>query len=256
LATLQELLENKTQYTDDVKINLADGVYTTLGEVRKGYMMESDYRKKTSAVSEARRELDRDRQQFEAARIDAEVKLESLAAKLLKREPDASQSDLERELQANPVAKALADQVKGLNEKLSKLEEATGGLYEEVKQSKQSAMVDQHRRVLAEIQSRDADADPAEIVTYAKTNYVPRLDLAYRLLSEEKRMKKAVEDAKAEAKTAGIEEGRRLAIAPTLPQHARFLAPEADKDAPKSFDEAADRALQDPEILGLLSQRS
>jgi len=255
LATLQEILGNKTQYADEVKITLADGVETTLGEVRKGYMMESDYRKKTSAVAEAKRSLDSERQQFEAARLDAEAKLEALAAKLIKRDPDTTQTDLERELQSNPVAKALSDQVKGLTEKISTLEKATGGLYEEVKQSRQSAMVDQHRRVLDGIKSKDPDLDEAELVTYAKSNYVPRLDLAYRLLTEEKRMKKAVEDAKNEAKQLGIEEGKRLAIAPTLPQRARFLAPEMDKDAPTSFDEAADRAVRDPEIIGLLSQQ-
>jgi len=188
LATLQEILGNKTQYGDDVKMTLSDGTETTLGEVRKGYMMESDYRKKTSQVAEAKRGLDQERQQFEAARLDAEAKLEALAAKLIKREPDTTQLELERELQANPVAKALAEQVKGLNDKLSRLEQATGGLYEEVKQNRQSAMVDQHRRVLDGIKAKDPDLDEAELVTYAKSNYVPRLDLAYRLLTEEKRM--------------------------------------------------------------------
>ena len=256
MATLQELLENKTQYADDTKINVADGVYTTLGEVRKGYMMESDYRKKTSAVAETRRQLDTERQQFEAARLDAEQKLEALATKLVRREPDMAQTELERELQSNPVAKALADQVKGLNDKITSLETATTGLFEEVKQSKQSAMVDQHRRVLSGLKEKDPDLDEAEVVTYAKTNYVPRLDLAYRLLTEEKRMKSAIEAAKNEAKQAGIEEGRRQAIAPTLPQRARFMAPTLAEDAPKSFDEAAERAASDPEILSLLSQGS
>lgn len=255
MATLSELLNDKTKYPDETKVTLADGIETTIGEVRKGYMMEADYRKKTSAVAEEKRQLIQQRQDFEAARLDAEQKLEAMTMKLLKAKPDQSQDDLEAELAANPVARALAEQVKALGTQVEQLKQATGNINQELVQSRQQAMVDQHRQVLSVIKKHDPEADETEIVNYARNNYVPRLDLAYRLLTEEKRMSKAIADAKAAALKEGIEKGKREAIAPTLPQRTRFLAPTLPKDAPTSFDEAADRALQDPEILGLLTSQ-
>lgn len=253
MATLQDLISNKEQYPDGTTITLTDGVSTTLGEVRKGYMMESDYRRKTSVVSDGKRQLDQERQQFEAAKFEAEQKLEALAGRLMTREPNKGQSDLEAELAANPVARALTEQVKGLTEKLGTLEKATSTLHQELTQSKQTAMLDQHRRVLSGLKEKDPDLDEAELVSFAKNNYVPRLDLAYRLFTEDKRLKQVAEDAAKKAKEAGIEEGKRLAVAPTLPNRARMLAPGLDKDAPQTMDAAADAAAQDPEIISLLT---
>lgn len=256
MATLQELLSDRTKYPDDTKITLADGVETTIGEVRKGYLMESDYRKKTSQVAEAKRNLDYERQQFDAARADAEAKLQAMADRLVRQHPDQSQSELEASLAADPVAKALAEQVKALNVQVQQLKQATGTIAQNIDASRQNEMVSQHRRVLSELRRSDPELDETELVSYARSNYVPRLDLAYRLLTEEKRTKKLLEEATRKAKEEGIMEGKRQAIAPTIPQRARFLAPELDKEAPKSFDEAADRAAQDPEILTLLAEGS
>lgn len=254
MASLQELLGDRNSYPDDTKLTLAGGVETTLGEVRKGYMMESDYRRKTTTVAEQKRMLDSERQQFEAARLDAEQKLENLAASLLKREPNASRDELAEELEANPVAKALAGEIKKLNAEIAEIKRTTGEIGNEIVQSRQQAMVNEHRKVLADLKRQDPSLNEADLVAFAKANYVPRLDLAYKLLTADDKIAKAAKEAAEKARQEGIEEGKRLAVAPTLPSRARLLAPEQSKDSPQDFDSAADAALKDPEIIGLLTE--
>src|SRR5437899_2075242 len=78
MPSLTEILDDKKGFPDDRKITLADGVETTLGELRGGYMKERDYRQKTQAVAEERRTLDQERQKFEQDKQEAEAKLSEL----------------------------------------------------------------------------------------------------------------------------------------------------------------------------------
>jgi hypothetical protein len=123
--------------------------------------------------------------------------------------------------------------------------------YEQRFQQQQQALyIDQHRRALAAIKSKDPDLDETNLVQYARDNAIPRLDLAYRLLTEDKRYKDGVDKARETASKEGYEKAKRELAQPMLP--SRRVAPSVPEDAPKSFDEAAERALRDPEILATM----
>jgi hypothetical protein len=217
-------------------------------------MMESDYRRKTTTLAESRKEFDRERQQFEAARLEAEQKLEEIAANVMKREPATTRDELAEALEANPVAKALAEQIKSLSSELSEIKKTTGAIGQEIVNSRQQAMVNEHRKALEKIKQEDPNISEADVIAYAKSNYVPRLDLAYKLMKYDDVIGKAAKEAAEKARQEGIEEGKRLAVAPTLPSRSRLIAPPLPENAPKDFESAADAALKDPEIVGLLTE--
>jgi hypothetical protein len=218
-------------------------------------MMESDYRKKTSEVAEQRRALEKNWTDFEAAKIQAQTQLEELASQVIRKaEPGSTQDDVTRELEADPKAKFLMKQIESLSGKLKQIEDVTKQVAEGQQSFKQTLMVNEHRQVLARLKEKDPDLDVSALTTFAKENYIPRLDLAYKVMNFDRFMEHTAKEAAAKAKAEGVEEGKRLAITPTLPQKARYLAPELSKDAPKTMDEAHQAALNDPEIIGLLTQ--
>ena len=254
MATFQELLTDKTKYTNDTKVTLLDGAEVTLGDLRKGHMMESDYRKKTSEVAQTKRELDIREQEFAAARLQAQTQLEELASQVLKGKPGSTADEVDAELEANPLAKKLMGKIGEMTGKMAKLEEATTALMQGQQNFKTTMLVNEHRRVLAALKAKDSTLDEGELTEFAKTNYIPRLDLAEKVMNYDKNLAKARKEAADAARAEGVEEGKRQAISPTLPQKVRYMAPNLPKDAPKTMDEAAVAAGQDPEILALLTQ--
>ena len=256
MATLLDIINDKEKYPDSTAITLADGVQTTVGEVRKGFMMESDYRKKTADLAAQRRELERRQSEFENARAQAEAQLEELAKEVLIKAQEsgvpksAQEDEVLRELRANPIANALYTKIESLTAKVNELDSLNRSLRDNLKQRDQNALVSQHQRVLAYLKQNDPELDTDALVRFARENYVPRLDLAYRLYTEDKRMKRTVDEAVAKAKKEAMDEAKRLAVQPTIP--LRRAAVTLPKDAPKTFDEAIEVAMKDPEVIGPL----
>jgi len=250
MATLAEILEDKKTYPDDQKITIS-GVETTLGDLRSGYMKDADYRKKTTAIAEARRDLDRRQADFEAARLDAEAKLEAMAAKIIRRDPDTTDTELQGRLEADPVAKRLMDMVTGLTSKIETLNKEVETTKTTLAQGKRQALVDQHRRVLSLLRQHDPNLDEQALVQFAKDNFIPRLDIAYRVMTEETRTQAAVKTATEKAKKEGLEEGKKLGAQPIIP--ARKAAAKLPYNAPKTVDEAFEAAQNDPEILAIMT---
>ena len=244
MASLTELLENRTQYPDATKITLADGVETTFGDLRSGYMKDADYRKKTSEVAEQRRALNTERQSFMEARAEAQAQLEALAEKVVKRDPTIQKTELDEELESNPLAKKLMERIAKAEERAADADKKAAQIEAGLRQREEAAMVEAHRQVARALKEKDPDLDEEKLFDYAKTHYIPRLDLAYELMTKSTREAKIAE----EAKQKGIEEGRRIAAQPRIPERRTVSAP-SDANAPQSFDEAMDAALQDPEIL-------
>lgn len=257
MATLLDIINDKEKYPDSTKMTLADGVESTVGDIRKGFMMEADYRKKTSDVSNQRKELDRKTTEFESARAQAENQLEELAKEVLGQATGANRShqpphedELMKELKANPIANALLSRIESLTSRIDANEKTSSSLTETWKQRDQATLVNQHRRVLDYLKQNDPDLDTDALVRFARENYVPRLDIAYRVFTEEKRVKKAVDDAVGKAKKDTMEEAKRLAVQPTIPQ--RRPAVTLPKEAPATFDDAVEAALKDPDVIGPL----
>lgn len=250
MPTLDDYLSNKQQYPDDQKISLADGVETTLGQLRGGFMKDSDYRKKTADVARERERFERDRSDWETARYDAEAKLTDLAKQLVSQRPEASRDEIEDALERDPVAKRLATQLEAVTKKLGALEQATVTNQNTAKMHEQAWLAEQHRRVLNQIKQHDPSLDTEELVRFAKDNMVPRLDHAYRLMTYERQIEASAKNARDAGLKEGFDRAKTELNQPVLPSRRLFTPAE---DAPKTFEQAADRALQDPEILKIIN---
>lgn len=252
MPTLNEILDNRKDFPDDRKITLADGVETTLGELRGGFMKDADYRQKTARVARERESLEAEREKFAADRKEAEEQLASLVERAVTQgAPRAQQVDeFEALLERDPLARRLHGQLKTLESKQAEYDKKFAEQEQRLKDQQQAFLVDQHRRALAALKSRDPELDEVQLVEFAKHNAIPRLDLAYRLYTEDKRFKGELDKAKESAVKEGYEKAKRELAQPQLPN--RRVAPTLPENAPKSFDEAADAALRDPEILSAM----
>lgn len=252
MATLQEIMDDKSKYPDDTKILLSEGVEVPLSEIRGGYMKDGDYRRKTTEVASQRRQLEQERVTFEQARIEAETQLTELAKKMiLEKGGPVEKDELTDLLERDPVAKAVIARIEKIDERMGAFEEGLTTNKETLDLHAQTYVADQHRRVLSALKKqaddKGFDFDEQGLIEYAKNNHVPRLDHAYKLMEFDRIVQKSVESARDEAHKAGMEEGKKAASQPMLP--IRRLAPTLPQDAPKTFDEAAEAALLDPEIL-------
>lgn len=252
MPSLQDLLDDKKNFPDDRKITLADGIETTLGELRGGYMKDADYRQKTSRLAREREEFSTERARFEQDRQEAEAQLAKLVEQAVTRGAPVSQQQDEWEAyaQRDPLARRLMSELAEVKTKQSQWEQKQAEYEQRLHQQQQALYIDQHRRALAALKSKDPDLDEGNLVQYARDNAIPRLDLAYRLLTEEKRFKSEVDKAKENASKEGYEKAKRELAQPMLP--SRRVAPSVPETAPKSFDEAAEAALRDPEILATM----
>lgn len=253
MPTLAEILDDRKGFPDDRKITLADGVETTLGELRSGFMKDADYRQKTSKVAREREELQQERQRFEMDRQEAEAQLAKLVEQAVTRGAPVSQQQAEWEafVERDPLAKRLMSEVTETRTKMSEFERKFAEQEQKLHMQQQALLVDQHRRALAALKSRDPDLNETDLVNFARENAIPRLDLAYRLFTEDKRFKDEVTKVKETAAKEGYEKAKReLTAQPMLPH--RRVAPSVPENAPKTFDEAAEAALRDPEILATM----
>jgi|SRR5438552_23 len=252
MPTLAEILDDKKGFPDDRKVTLADGVETTLGELRGGYMKDADYRQKTSKLAREREELQSERQRFDTDKQEAEAQLAKLVEQAVTRGAPRDQQQMEWEsyIEQNPLAKRLMTEVTETRSSIKKLDEMVNGLTEGLKNQQQQMLIDQHKRALAAIKSRDPELDEQALVNYCRENAIPRLDLGYRLFTEDKRIKTKVDEVKEAAAKEGYEKAKRELAQPMLPH--RRVAPSVPENAPKTLDEAFDRAASDPEILATM----
>lgn len=249
---LSDILADKTKYSDDQKITLADGVETTLGELRGGFSRSDDYTRKTQQVAREREAFAREKAEFERAKADAEAQLAALAEKVVTRQPDTTVDEIERHLQQDPVARKLVEKIDNVTKKAEEAAQRATKAEEALRNQQQNYIADQHRRVLATLKQRDPNLDETDLVRFAQENYIPRLDLAYRLYTEDTRIKSQVESAREEARKEAYERAKRDLAQPVIPQR-RVVHTTLDKDAPKTFDEAAEAATRDPEIINILT---
>lgn len=260
MPTLAEIIDNKKDFPDDRKITLADGVETTLGELRGGYMKERDYRQKTAEVAREREAFAAEKSRFEADKTEAEAKLNDLIQQVVTRGAPKEQQKAEWEqyLERDPVSRHLMEQLQATNAAIAELKKDYGARNEEfktaLKNQQDAFIVDQHRRALATLKAKDPELNETELIQYCKDNSIPRLDLGYRLFTEDKRMTSEVSKAKETAAKEGYEKAKRELAQPMLPQ--RRIAEPLGKEQPTNFEEAANAALRDPEILATMEGRT
>lgn len=251
--SFDDLVSDRKTYPDDTKLTLSDGTEVTLGQIRGGYMKDADYRRKTSDLARMREEFDRERAEKEAALLEAEARLQELARQIITANPASTSEDVSAALAQDPVAQKLAAKIEQLESALKPMAEALVTLDQRLKQGAMEYMVDQHRKALAYLKSKDPELDEAELVRYAKANGIARLDYAYKLMKHDELIAAERKKAAEEAEKRAYEKAKRELSAPTIPVRR---TPSAAPDAPKSLDEAFERALRDEEVIGPLLQQA
>lgn len=261
MPSLAEILEDKKGFPDDRKITLADGVETTLGDLRdQGYFRKQDYTRKTEALARDRDAFAQEKSQFEQAKAGAEAELARLAEQVVQRTqnvaagaPAASIDEVEAYMARDPVSQRLLAKQQALMTELETLKAGQQQAAEALKQQQQWFYTDLHQRALATLKPRmdEYGVKADDVIAFAKQHSIPRLDLAFNELTRDQQLeaatKKAAEDAH---KKAYAQAKQELAAPAQLPQ--RRLAPALAPDAPKSLGDAWEAASRDPEILATM----
>lgn len=251
MPTLQTYLSDRGTYPDTQKITLADGVETTLGELRGGHLMQADYTRKTTELSKYRQAFDQEKMEWDAARLEAEARLTELAKTLMAANPGMSRQDAEEEIESDPRNKRLMTKIEGLEAKLAEYDEKLPNIERGLRSAQEAFVADKHRQVLENIKRQDPDVDVDELVSYARSHYIGRLDDAYKSFRHEALVDKAVKRATEETRKEAYEKAKQDLLQPMITPR-RVVAP--GPDAPKDFEGARDAALSDPEILKLMSE--
>lgn len=246
MPTFEEYVSDPKTYPNDTTVRLADGSETTLGQIRAGYMKDADYRRKTAEVARARQEL----ADKEAAIADAQQRLTLLAERMVQQKPEASQEELNEEFANDATARKLAAKLEQLQNVIVPMAKSMVELDDRLKQQQLGHLTEQHQRVIAKLKEGDPELDVQELISYAKTNYIPRLDLAHRAMKYDEAVKEAVARGKEEGLKLGKESAQKEMVAPSILPSRRPVAPAAD--APKTLEEAVSRAMTDPDIMGPL----
>lgn len=256
MASMDDILNDKKTYPDDTKITLASGVETTIGDLRGGFMRDRDYRQKTMDLGRERDNFAKEKSEFETAKTTAEQELRALADRTVSHlaqqrggvQPTVD--EVEEALQRDPIAKRLFEQNKKLEARVTELDERDKR-HDAILQAQQKQYwTDRFQMELAALKSKDPDLDERALVQFARENEIKSLPLAYRLHSADKREADLVTKAKDEAAKEAYERGKRDAVQPLIPQ--RRVVSTSASELPTNFDDAADAAKRDPEILGAL----
>jgi hypothetical protein len=250
LASLVDLLNNK-DVADDQKITINDAE-TTVGELRQGWMRQQDYTKKTTDIARHRKELEQERSEWEYARLEAEGKLNDLARQIMTANPGMTKDEAEDEARDNPAYSKLNKKLESLEEKLEKFGNAAESLAEEQKRLKLLDYERQHRAMLLKLKEDDPNLDVEELIDYAKQTQVPRLDVAYKALRYEDKLKEARKKGMEEGIEKGRDQAKQEFLQPAIPTRRAFGI--VEENGPKNLEEALNAAIRDPEIMSTFRQ--
>lgn len=253
MPTLDDYLNDKQAYPDATTITLADGVETTLGQLRGGYLRDADYRRKTQALADERRRLDEEKAAHDSALTQARedlAKAAERAARGTSAEDLDEDTQIERLLRKDPAARKLMEKI----DKLSAAAEANEKRWQEAREAAQRNQAAQyqrfHEQTLAKLREKDPTLDRDALIDYARENGIARLDIAYRDMMRDKDIERAVKEAREEERAKAQEAAKRT-TQPLIPTR-RVIPPSLGKDDPKTFEEAAEAAQNDPEIQAII----
>lgn len=245
MPTLEEFIEDRNTYPDTTKITLADGVESSLGDLRGGVMRQRDYTRKTMTLANQQREFERERTEWETARLQAEAKLTEMARSALTQRPDMSRPELDQYMELDPGAQAVVRQLQAVEQKLQAYDTKLNDAFGRMQQHEQNYLADQHRRVLFMLKQQYPDLNEAEVVDFAKANYLPRLDWAAKLMRYDDEIKSATDKAREEGIKTGLTKAKEEMLQPVLSPR-RVVVPETE--TPATFKDAVNSAMNDPEI--------
>lgn len=247
----EEILSDKSTYSDDHIIKLADGTELRLGDVRPSHMKDADYRQKTSLLA-------RQREDFEAAatsRIQAiqegEAQLRAIAAELIRHNPQMTKKEITEEYASDPEVQRLRAELSEIKGALQPIANTINEMKQNAQASRQQYVVNEHRKALMELKADHPDLDEMELVAYAKENLVPNLKKAWTLMNHDKIVESKAREVREAALKEGYEKAKQeISAAPVLPM--RTVMQTKAEGVPKNSRELMERALRDPEVMGPL----
>lgn len=255
MANWDDVVSNRKEFPDDLTIKLADGVEVPLGTIRSGYMKDADYRAKTTAVARQKEELERTWTERAQALQEAESHLMNLARDVVAGRPDMSKQEIQEELTSNPEISKLSAELAEMKKVMQPMAQALLDLDNRWKKSQYDAQVSAHRQKLSELKAADPELNEEELIAWAKENYTPRLDVAYKAWKHDDLVKREVAKAREAAFKEGMDKGREEALMPpALPLQGAGTKTD-DTPRPRNIDEAFDAAARDPEIMNILMGR-
>jgi hypothetical protein len=227
-----ELLTNREQFPDTREITLADGQVVTVKELRDTLMPKADMTRMSQSWAEEKRQLQESLSGYQR-------QLAQAASRQTTPAPSGATGLTEDDYLADPVLGPIFRRAKAAEERLAVHE--------------QTYLRDRYQAQLTDIEAREAKRPEDkrvrkdQLLDYAIRNNMADLNLAYRVLTRDR----DIEMAQQEALRQGIEKGRKEATAPHVPfGNRRSVAPTTE--GPKDFDSAEDAAMRDPDILAAM----
>ena len=244
---LAELYSNREKFPDETTIEI-QGEKMSLKEWRNSLGLKSEFTKHTQELSGKQKQMEQAFQQMQQREAQLQ---QQLAAAMQRQGVDP------RHAQDDDLAAYRQDPAFGPLVKLIEQQQGTITQLGQRMQMDEIAMSSyRYQQQLDKIKERDAEADPQEVARFTQQLYQkgPDVETAYRLMTEEKRLKKAVE----EAEQRGYQKAKTEPPVPPQPGGRRGASagtPELPKDmdqrlalAAQEFGPAIQEALQNQVI--------
>ena len=265
MATLQDILADRTKYPDEREITLPDagGQMTkiTVGELRNGVIPKGDHTREVNRMQTERQSLE---QQYQQALTGYQSQLQQANAILQARQqPTASSADdilsrLDSDLgdaTLGPYARTLKRLASDMYDLKGKYEQANNLL----QQQQQAGWLTYHQQTMQRIQDRDEQfKDPIErqkLIIYAQQNQLGNLDTAYALYTRDRDLERARTQAATDAETRFKAQQQVNTTTPVIPTGSgapvsspaqSTYTPSPDSRDP--FEDAARQASADPDL--------
>lgn len=251
----EDLVTNKTKYTDDTILKMADGTEVRLGDARGGYMKDADYRQKTALLARQREEFESHAASRLQAIQEGEAQLLSIAGELVRQNPGLTPRQEDQLVNADPEVRQLRNEIAEMKKATTQIGQYLGNMEQQSKLARQNFVVNEHRRALLELKAQDPSLDEPALVQWAKENHTPNLKVAYRAMNHEALVNAAVTKAREDAMREGYEKARGEVAAPMIPlRHAMAPLPDnAPKDLNSWKKDVVGIALSDPDIQKAMS---
>ena len=230
-----EILHNREAYPDDREIDLF-GTKITVKQLRDGLVHKGDLTRAGQAWAQEKAQLESSLQGYQTQLAEALRAAEARGDVERNRRGGFSKEDL----LADPV---LGPMVRDLDDRTKRLE----ALEERAKQHELIYVTNQYKSQLDQFRTQYPDLDQAAMLQFAKERNLTDLEVARRAYTYDS----ALEKAKAEARAAGVEEGKKQARVTHVPFGTRRAAA-PNPNAPKSLAEAEQVAASDPDILAAM----
>src|SRR5438128_5878689 len=237
MATLADVVADRKTYPDTLTYE-KDGLTFSLKDLREGFLPKAEMTKLTERAAAEKKHLEGQLSQVQEEYQRAITAVTALQARA--KQGDAPPDELQAYLD-DPAFAPLAKLAKGLQARIEELDRRT-------KDHETTWWAQQHLNTIQSLKDQDKELDPQELLQFAKGRNLTNLADAYRLKNYERDLARAAKDAEAK----GYEKGKKEAALPVVPSVGRRPS-SPPPEAPKSFEEAKQRALEDPEIHQLFS---